>query len=219
MGTRAVAVTAAVLWLAAGGLAAHSAAAEGKRNPPAAAASDLSGGWQLDRQLSDDAHEKMHGAVQPPRRGGPGPGMGTPSGPGAGGGGRLGPPPGLDRGDDAADSLRPILDPAEELVVYQGQPEIVIEEKYLRRRTLHPDGRKYKADNGASEVKTEWKQGRLVVETRGFRGRRTTETWELSEGGRRLLSTVKVENGFGPAVVIKRVYDRAAESPPPPDQD
>jgi len=195
------------------------AVATDEKPKAAAAVPDLSGAWQLDKGRSDDARQKMRDVAQPPGGSARPPGMGTPGGPGMGGGGRMGPPPGIDRGDDSAAALRPILDPAEQLALYQGQPEVVIDEKSVRRRTLHADGRKYKADDGASEVKTEWKQGQLVVETRGFRGRRTTETWELSEGGRVLTCTVKVENSLGPALTIKRVYDRAGDAPAPSDRD
>ncbi|HVO09806.1 MAG TPA: hypothetical protein VMX54_03545 [Vicinamibacteria bacterium] len=192
---------------------AHAPAKDEK--PRAAAAPDLSGSWRLDKARSDDAHQKVRELVPPPDGGGRPPGMGMPGGPGMGGGGRMGPPPGLDPGEDPAEARHAILDPAEQLAVYQGETEIVIDERSVRRRTLHADGRKYKAADGASEVKAEWKQGRLVVETRGFRGRTTTETWALSEGGRVLTCAVKLETGFGPAVTIRRVYDRAGDGPAP----
>jgi hypothetical protein len=160
-------------------------------------------------------------------RGGPGmsgPGMGGPgmSGPGMGGGGRMGPPPGLESGEDPREAMKALLDPAEEVSIFQGQPDLVIDEKFARRRVFHADGRKYKADNGTSEVKTEWKEGRLVIETRGFRGQKTTETWELSATGKRLTCLTKLDSGYG-SVTIKRVYDRlsapaedSGEKPAPP---
>ena len=217
MRVRAVVIS-AVTCFAATAFAARAAAAGGKARP---AVPDLSGSLALNKQLSDDAHQKVRESTE--RGGGFGrpPGMDAPGmgGPGMGPGGRMGPPPGSGGGDDTHEAMRAVFDPAEELSLYQGQPEIVIDEKLVRRRTLHVDGRKYKADNGASEVKTEWKDGRLVVETRGFGGRRTTETWELSATGKRLTSTVKLETGSGPPVTIKRVYDRAAAAPAPPDRN
>ena len=177
------------------------------------AAPDLSGRWLLNKDLSDDAHEKVRQSMERPR-GGFGPGPST-IGAGSAGGGRLGLPPPTAGDDDPGDSMQAVFNPAEELSIYQGQPEIVIDEKFSRRRTLHADGRKYKSDNGTSELKTEWKESRLVVETRGFRGRKTTETWELNTTGKRLTALVKLESGYGKPVIIKRVYERAGDAPPP----
>jgi len=212
MRASAVIVSLAVVGVAC--VAAPARAAAGDEKPKAAAAvPDLSGSWRLDKERSDDAHQKMRELVPPPTGSRRPPARGMPGGPGVAGGGTMGPPRGIDPGDDSAEAMRPILDPAEQLAVYQAEHEVVTDEGSVRRRTLHADGRKYKAENGASEVKTEWKQGRLVVETRGFRGRKTTETWELADGGRALTCTVKVENGYGPAATIKRVYDRTGDAP------
>ena len=215
---RAVVVSGALACFAVAGLGSARAAAADKAKT-AVPAPDLSGTWRLDKERSDDAREKMREQMER-RGGGRGPGMSGPGtgGPGMGGGGRMA-PPGMGDGGDPAEAMKPILDPAEELSVYQGQPDIVIDEKYARRRTLHADGRKYKADNGASEITTEWKEGALVVETRGFRGQKTTETWELSTTGKRLTATTKVENGLGGKVTIKRVYDRSGDAPPPAAPD
>lgn len=203
-----IAISGALGCFAAAGLAPAPAAADEK--PKATAAPDLSGRWLLNKDLSDDAHQKVRQSMERPR-GGYGPGT---IGPSSGGAGRLGlPPPAA--GDDSDESLHAILDPADELSIYQGQPEIVIDEKFSRRRTLHADGQKYKADNGASEVKAEWKEGRLVVETRGFRGRKTTETWELNTTGKRLTALYKLASSNGPPVTVKRVYDRVGDAPPP----
>jgi hypothetical protein len=193
------------------------------------AAADLSGRWVYNRELSDDAHKKMREGMQ--GRGGPGgggrggPGGGGMGGPGGGmggpgggmggrGGGRMGPPPGGMGGDDARESMRAIFEPAEELAVTQSGTEIAIDEKFGRMRRLHPDGKKYKTDNGASEIKTSWKEGKLLVETKGGRGGVVVETWELVPDRSRIIVMVKMEGGFGPSVTLKRIYDRAKESQP-----
>jgi hypothetical protein len=170
---------------------------------------DLSGRWLFNPKLSDDARVKMRDVME---RGGGGrrvgPGMG---GPGMGRVGRMGPPPDLESDEDRREAMRSLLNPAEEIEIFQGAPDIVLAEKHARRRIVHADGRKYKADNGASEVRTIWKERGLVIETRGFRGRRTTETWRLSEEGGRLTATVELESSFGPKVTLTRVYDRASQ--------
>jgi len=173
---------------------------------------DLSGRWVYNRELSDDAREKMRegmekgggGGGRPPGGGG---GMG---GSGGGGGGRMGPPPGgMGGDDDPREAMRAIMEPSEELVIGQTETEIAMDEKFGRTRRLHPDGKKYKTDNGASEIKASWKDGKLLVETKRTRGGSVLETWELVPDGSRLVVNVKMEGGFGPGVTLKRIYDRA----------
>jgi hypothetical protein len=197
---------------------------------------DLSGRWVYNRELSDDAHKKVREGME--GRGGPGgggPGGGGTGGPGGGGmggpggggmggrggggmggpGGQMGPPPGgMGGDDDARESMRAIFEPAEELAVTQAGTEIGIDEKFGRTRRLHPDGKKYKTDNGASEIKTSWKEGKLLVETKGTRGGGVVETWELVPDRSRIIVMVRMEGGFGPRVELKRIYDRAKEGEP-----
>ena len=124
----------------------------------------------------------------------------------------MGPPPGgMGGDDDPRGAMRGILEPAEELTIEQTAAEIAIEEKFGQTRHLHPDGKKYKTDNGTSEMKASWKEGQLLVETRRGPGSRVVETWELVPDGSQLIVTVKMEGGFGPSLALKRVYDRAQE--------
>jgi hypothetical protein len=195
----------------------------------ASLSADLAGRWVFNRELSDDAREKMREARE--KGGGPeggrppgGGGMGGPGGGGmggqggsgmGGGGGRMGPPPGgMGGDDDPRQAMRALLEPAEELTIVQTEAELAVEEKFGATRRLHPDGKKYKTDNGASEIKSSWKEGKLVVETKGARGGRVLETWERIPDASRLIVNVKMEGGFGPGLSLKRVYDRPeGESP------
>ena len=168
---------------------------------------NLSGRWVYNREASDDARQKMREGME----GGRGPG-GGPGGGGMGRGGTMGPPPGgTGDDDDARESMRAIFEPAEELAVAQTGTEVSVDEKFGRTRRLHPDGKKYKTENGISEIKTTWKEGKLVVETKRDRGTGVTETWELVPDGSRIIVNVKMQGGFGPGVELKRVYDRAKE--------
>jgi len=182
---------------------------------------NLSGRWIYDRDSSDDARQKMREGMEGHEGPGGGPGGGGPGGGGMGGrgggtgggrGGPMGPPPGGMDDDDARESMHAIFEPAEEIAVTQTGTEVSIDEKYGRTRRLHPDGKKYKTENGTSEIKTSWKDGKLVVETRRDRGMGVTETWELVPGRSRIIVNVKMQGGFGPGVEIKRVYDRAKDS-------
>jgi hypothetical protein len=186
---------------------------------------DLSGHWTYNTRLSDDAREKMREGTAKREPGGgmggpgggagvPGGGMGAPAGGMGGRGGKGGPASG-GGDDDPREAMRAILEPAEELLIAQSEAEITVDEKFGRTRRLHPDGKKYKTDNGASEIKSYWKEGRLVVETKRARGS-SIETWERVPDGSRLIVTLRLEGGVGPRLELKRIYDlapAAAEGP------
>jgi hypothetical protein len=186
------------------------APARADEKPKAApAAVDLSGRFIFNRELSDDAREKMRQGME--KGGGPG-GRGPGGGGPGGGGGRMGPPPSGMGGDgDPREGMRAIFEPAEELAISGTGTEIAIDEKFGRMRRLHPDGKKYKTDNGASDIKTSWKEGKLLVETKPSRGGGVVETWVLVPDGSRLIVNVRTQGGFGPGVELKRVYDRAKD--------
>lgn len=183
--------------------------------PTSSAAPALAGRYRFDREASDDASARMREVME--KRGGSG--GGRPMGPGRGGGmsghpggGAPGPgrggPPGMGQGDEGREAMRAVFEPADELVIVQSDDEITVDEKYGRARRLHPDGRKYKTQNGTAEIKSYWKDGRLVVETRSARGANLVETWERASDGARLTVLVRLEGGPGGKLELKRVYDR-----------
>jgi hypothetical protein len=215
--SRAAASLAGILALAVVAPRGAPAADEEKKD---GASSVLTGRWTYNKELSDDAHAKLRDAM-----GRQGPGGGRPMGPGGGGapdGGMGGPggmaapgerggPPGAGANDEAREAMRAILEPAEQLTVTQSDAELTIDEKYARMRRLHPDGKKYKTDNGTAEIRSYWKAGRLVVETKRPRGT-TLESWELVPDASRLIVNVRLEGGLGPKLELKRIYDRAPDS-------
>ena len=129
--------------------------------------------------------------------------------------GRTGPP--LDAGgdDESREAMHALVEPAEELTITATEAEIVIAELYGTTRNLHPNGKPYKTDNGTAEIKALWNEGKLVVEKKNPRGGKLVETWELVPDGSRILLNVKLDGGFGPALALKRVYDRAKEGAAP----
>jgi hypothetical protein len=94
------------------------------------------------------------------------------------------------------------------LTITQTEAEVVVEEKPGSTRSVYPNGKTYKADEGASDVRTTWKDGALVTEKKNVQGWRMTETWRLSPDGKRLQMDLRVEGGKRPRMSIKRVYDR-----------
>ncbi len=179
----------------------------------AATETDLSGRFALNKELSDDARQKMREAAErgarslPPGGGPPGARRGPSGGPGD-------PPGGAP--DSSPEAMRSLLEPAEEIVVTQSASEIAIEEAFGRSRRLHPDGRTYKTDNGNGEVKTYWKDGKLRVETRGASGASVSESWERVPDRSRLILMVRIEGGPAGKLELKRIYDRAAAAATPP---
>jgi hypothetical protein len=152
---------------------------------------DLSGRWSYSAQLSDDARQKLREGMARESPHGLGPLGGVPVGPGS------------------STLLQQVFEPAEELTITQAAGEVVIDEEYGRRRALHPDGRKRKSENGSAETKVEWREGRLVVDTRDREGLKLVEAWELSASRERLIVEVKVERRVGPKLLLRRVYERA----------
>jgi hypothetical protein len=92
------------------------------------------------------------------------------------------------------------------MTITQTETEIAILDKDGGLRTLHPDGKQYKDDSG-SQVKTQWLNGHLVVETQRQQGPKFTETFDVGGAAPQLVVTLSFQGqSFGP-VSIRRVYD------------
>jgi hypothetical protein len=183
----------------------------------AATPPDLSGRWVFNAEQSDDAREKLRGAMGRPGSGGSpggrGPGGmgggGGMGGPGGGmGGGRGGQRPPGTGGDDRRAEMRALFEAARELSITQTAREIAILDKDGRLRALHPDGEKYKDSSGA-EVKTSWEKDRLVVRTAREGRPAVTETWRMAGEPAQIVVEMRFQPPSGEGVTIKRVYDRA----------
>ncbi len=190
---------------------------------------DLSGHWRLNKEKSDNAREKMQQAMRGGHAGGMGgPGMGGPGmgGPGMGGGTHGGPgmgggPHGGGRGpggrpDPEAMAQREAA--LAELQIEHRDPELTITDANEQRRFLYTDGRETRRDSDEGqglEVKSRWKDDRVVVEMNGERGK-VTETYRLAAEGRQLVVETRVEGrGQLPAFGFKRVYDLVTDQPAP----
>jgi hypothetical protein len=98
------------------------------------------------------------------------------------------------------------------LLVEQNGVEIAVDDG-VRVRRLYTDGRKAKTDNGAAEVKTEWKGDVLVSEVKADRGPKRTSRYALSADGRELRVVSRIEAPMTGAFDVTLVYVREPEAP------
>lgn len=181
------------------------AAAEGAREK--APEPDLSGTWRLNDEITA---RLMQG-----RRGEGRPGFGEQGGPrGHGGprGGRGGPPDGGSRGrmrGGPPPSAMQAMHNLDELTILQKDGEVTITDGGGRSRVLKPGGKKVKAEGpgGMETVRASWKDGYLVVKIKPEKGPTRTESWTLSNDGKRLFLILSMKGG--PPIPLRRAYDRA----------
>jgi hypothetical protein len=158
------------------GVAAISATAQSSRP-------DLTGEWQLNRGLSEDAQAKFSS-------------MG-------GGGGHHG---GGGHGQGIEEIRNSLLNASTRLVVAQDDQKVVLTEADGHVRTLPTNNRTVKMDG--REVRTKWENNRLVSETT-IGDAKLVETYERSSGGRQLIVTVGAEMDGQQQMSVRRVYDPA----------
>jgi hypothetical protein len=217
---------AAVVWGLA--LAPASVPAAAPAEPAKPSIPNLAGRWQLNRELSEDARQKMREAMN---KGQPRSGLMGGRRPRGGGSGRAAgalPPEGFGGTDPEADGTsRDLLAPPEQLTVTQTEGLVTIEdgERVLR---LYTDGRKSKRENGLVEVRARWKGSELVVESKGadlpkagsdshqstpkrIGAPKSVTVYGLDVTKRQLLVTTHLDVPFGESVVVRRVYDVAPE--------
>ena len=163
---------------------------------------DLTGQWQLNRDLSDDARDKLQS-------------MGHGSGNGARGGhgpGRHGGIFGIFGGGQAdaekmhAQLEEVLVDAPARFTLTQDDQKIVLTEADGEVRTLPTNNRKVNVDG--RDVRTKWENDRLVSEiTVG--NARVIETYERSPNATQLIVTARVDVR-GQRVSVRRVYDAIA---------
>jgi hypothetical protein len=95
-----------------------------------------------------------------------------------------------------------------ELAITQSEIAVTVVETPGGSRSYYPNGKAYKADEGQSDVRSTWRDGKLLFEKRNQQGWRLTETWQVAADGKRLTIDQVFEGGHRPKTVIKRVYDR-----------
>jgi hypothetical protein len=201
---------------------------------PAAAATDhpsYSGRWLFNKDKSDDPREKMREARGGQGSGGYGGGGGGGyhggghhgggyggggggwggGGGGYGGGHRGGGSGSGGSGEQGGDrsgnaSRSSFFEVPTDMTITQTETEIAILDKEGTLRTLHPDGKQYKDDSG-NQVKCQWQNGHLVVETQRPQGSKFTETYDVGGAEKQLVVTLSFQGQSSGPVTIRRVYD------------
>jgi hypothetical protein len=209
------ALAGAVLSAALGMASAGAPAAAPAAADPHAAAPSLAGKWVLNKEQSEDARAKMRdanggrrpGGFEGPRSGGGGPGGGHMGGGFGGRGGGMGRRGGGGAPDDRG-GMHAFFEPPETLTITQSADEIALDDGQAVHH-LHPDGRKMKADGGATEETTRWSGAELVVESKPSRGPKITAAYMLVPDKHQLDVTSRFEGRFADPFTVRRVYDAA----------
>jgi len=157
---------------------------------------DLSGRWQLNRELSENAQTKLD-RMQSSQGGGHGPGRHGGLGALFGGG----------RNKQMEEARDLVLNAPASLVLTQDGDRIVLTGSEGRLRTLTANDRKEKV-NGR-DVRTKWDKNHLVSEI-SVGDVKVTDTYERSANAPQLIVTTKMGMS-GHQVSVRRVYD--AERP------
>jgi len=210
-------------------LASASVTTAAPADPAKSSIPNLAGRWQLNRQLSEDARQKMREAMNQGRPRSGLMGGRRPRGGGSGGPGGALPPEAFGGGNDREpdETTRDLLEPPEMLTVTQTEGQVTIEDAEGVVR-LYTDGRKSKRENGLVEVRARWKGSELVVESKGadlpkagsgsrespskrIGAPKSVTVYGLDAAKRQLLVTTHLEVPFGESVVVRRVYDAMPE--------
>jgi len=141
---------------------------------------DLTGEWQLNRDLSEDVQAKF-----------------------AGMGGGVGHHGGGGHGQGMEDIRNSFVNAPTCLVVAQGDQKVVLTEPDGHVRTLPTNNRIVKIDG--RDVRTRWENNRLVLET-ATGNNKLVETYERSAGGKQLTVTIRTDM-HGQQVSVRRVYE------------
>jgi hypothetical protein len=181
----------------------------------------VTGGWTLNKELSDAPVDRSSRGDGGQGQGGQGRGGGRRGGGGGGGGGFGGGFGGRGRGgagqdggqsrEDMArmrDAMRDLTEASDHLVVADTSSLIIITGADGRTTRFAPDGKKVKDENTGIERKTKWDGGHLVSEISGIGSIKATQTFAVDPETHRLHVTVLMQGGrSGQARTITHVYD------------
>jgi hypothetical protein len=102
------------------------------------------------------------------------------------------------------------LRPAQQLNIYQKDPQIDIRDDSDRNITVFTDGRKIEKSKDASnqQFDAKWDEYRLVMEGKDPRGNKYERVYEVLEGNRQLRETLYFKVGRDNSEIsIRYIYD------------
>jgi hypothetical protein len=181
----------------------------------------LAGPWKLNRDESDDPRQKARAAEGSDTSnvggypGGGYPGGGYPGGgpwggspyPRGGGSGQR-QPPGRDIEDNPR--MQSLLYAPTSVAVDLKSSQVDVTDTQLHRLTLYTDGRQLpkSTDSSHEEVLAHWEGSRLVSDEKSPLGGKMSRTFELSQEGRQMFETLRIDNGRSKTpIVIRYVFD------------
>lgn len=169
---------------------------------------NLSGAWQLNRDLSEDAQRKLQSMGDGGEHGGRGSGGShgpDHAGRGGGGHGPDGHAGGRAQQDTRAqlEAQNLILNAPTRFVLTQDDQKVVLTEPDGRVRTLPTNNRKVKVDG--RDLRAKWENNRLVSEI-SVGNAKVIETYERAPSAPQLIVTARVDMQ-GRRVSVRRVYD------------
>jgi hypothetical protein len=178
----------------------------------------LAGTWRLNLDESDDPGKKLQQALRSDSGGqygghrGGGMGGGWPGGGGMGGRGGMGGGRGQGGGESDSDreKMQLFLEPAEQLMISQKEPEIDVADDSHRKFAFYTDNRKVEKSKDAShqEFVAKWDEYRLVAEGKDPRGNKYERSYEVLDGNQQLRETLLLKVGRNSTEVsIRYVYD------------
>jgi hypothetical protein len=89
-------------------------------------------------------------------------------------------------------------------------PQVDVTDAQLHKLTLYTDGRQLQksTDTTHEEVLGHWEGSRLLSDEKSPLGGKMSRTFELSQDGRQLYETLRIDNGRSKTpIVIRYVYD------------
>jgi hypothetical protein len=185
------------------------------------ASPSLSGGWTLNKDLSDQSAAAPSTPPDGQGRSGGGGGRGGGfggrrggggfGGSGRGGGGASGGGNGSSTANsaDAArvrEAMRDLMNPPTHWVITQTDTLIIMTDQDGRALRLSPDNKKIKNDDTKTERQTKWDGGKLVSEITGLPVGKITETYSVDQELHQLRLATQIGDGKQARTLV-HVYD------------
>ena len=134
--------------------------------------------------------------------------------PGAGGGGGGSDEGGRRSARDIEDDpkMQTLIHPSDWLSIGVQKPEVDVTDDQSRKLIFYTDGRKLRKskEDKQQEITAHWTGSRLMSDENSPLGGKMSRTFELSQDGRKLFETLRIDNGRSSApLVIRYVYEAA----------